>query len=405
MKKLENVKKQNFKGSEYNALPEVRKTYNFAKEVYVIDSTIRSLQSGVSGGCHSTQDLVEIGRALDELGVRKQIINLNWKDGIEVCEGLAHENLKCKIVGTLNIRRPSWEKLADDAMRAGVDEICFPSIPNVEHLKRAADFVQNRGKTISHAFGRICSYKKVLDLCREGVKYGYQSQTFEDSFFRFGITPEAMKYFVKSVKNNVSNCPPLYVHLSNFFGQATATAVAAVVAGASAADVCMNGVGHHCGHISLSEFVMALEVLYGIRTGIKLEKLKEVSVLVQERSRIPIPITKPIVGDFAFMVDGAYQTIEKAIPYKERVYGFPFQPNTVGGEERLIWSDKTISSTDAIRKKLASMKLSYTEDDINKIIERLTEILRDRNQYPRWMLDPEFEKLCKTILMQASSNI
>ena len=405
MRKSQNEKRRDFCGCEYNEFPEVRKTYEFAKEVYIVDSTIRSLQSGVSGGCHSVQDLVEIGKALDVLGVKKQIINLDWKNGIEVCEGLAHENLQCKIVGALSIRQASWEERADVAIRAGVNEICFPSIPDVEHIKRAAYFVQNRGKAISHAFGRSCSLNEVIVMCREGVKYGYESQTFEDSFFGFGINPEAMKYFIKLIKNSVSNCPPLYVHLSNFFGQATMTAVAAIVAGASAADVSMNGIGHHCGHISLPECVMVLEVLYGIRTGINLERLKEVSLLVQERSKIPFPITKPIVGDFAFIIDGALRAMEASIPHEEKVYGFPFQPNAVGNEERVIWSDKTISSTEGIKEKLASMKLTYQEDDIKKIIRRLTEILEDKERYPRWMLNSEFEELCQTVLSNPLPNL
>ena len=390
---------KNIKTSEYNELAEVRGTYHFAQEVYIVDSTIRSLQSGVSGGCHSARDLIQIGKALDELGVRELIINLSWKDGIKVCEGLAGEDLHCKVVGTFWAWHPSWKRWAEDGIKAGVDEICFESISDVESLKRGADFVQDRGKTVSHAFAEVYSYQQIIDLCREGVKWGYQSQSFHDSFFRFGITPEAIKHLIQSIKADVSECPPLYIHLSNFFGQATMTAVAAIVAGANAADVCMNGIGHHGGHISLAEIVIILEVLYGISTGIKLERLREVSLLVKEKTRIPVPLTQPIIGDFAFMIDGAYWAAEAALPYEKRVHAkFPIPPDMVGTEERVIWSDKTIAFTDGVKAKLSSMKLGYKEGDFRRIIEQLAKRLSDKKGYPNWILDSEFEKLCREVL-------
>jgi isopropylmalate/homocitrate/citramalate synthase len=395
---------ENVENSEYNMLPDVVKSLSFADEVYIVDSTIRSLQSGVSGSNHSVKDVVEIGKALDELGVRELIVNLSWKDGLQICEGLAAEDLGCKVVGTFWAWHPSWKKWTEDGLRAGVDEICFESIPDADHMQRAADLVQSRGKTVSHGFAQIYSYQQVVDLCREGVKYGYESQSFHDSFFRFGITPEAMKFFIRSVKADVPQCPPLFVHLSNFYGHATMTVVAAVTAGASAPDVCMNGIGHHCGHTSLAEVVMVLEGLYGIDTGIRLEKLREVSLLVQARTGIPLQMTKSVVGDFTFLTDGAYWAAEADLPYEERVHArFPFAPATVGGEERVIWSDKTITR-DSVAEKLASMGLAHRDGDTERITERLHEILRQKTDYPNWILDSDFEELCRAIISQADSE-
>jgi len=382
-------------GSEYNSFRQVVEGLNFADDVYIVDSTIRSLQSGVSGSHHTARDLIEIGKALDELGVRELIVNLSWKDGVEVCEGLSRENLRCKIVGTFRARHPSWKQWAEQGIRAGVDEICFESAPTAEYLKEAAEEVQGQGRKVSHAFAEIYSYEDVVDLCRAGVSHGCESQSFHDSFFRFGITPEAMKFFFKSIRADVPHCPPLYVHLSNFYGHATMTAVAALVAGASAADVCLNAIGHHCGHISLSEIVLALEMLYGIDTGIKLEMLREVSLFIQERTEVPLRINEPIVGDFAFMNDGAYWAAEVDLPYEDRVHAkFPFPPSVVGTEERIIWSDKTITK-DSLRAKLASMGLAYQEGNLERIIEQLGEVLAQKRAYPNWLLDSEFEDLCR----------
>lgn len=383
--------------SEYNKAPAVVQSLAFPEEVFIVDSTIRSLQSGISGGCHTAQDLVEIGVQLDQLGVRELIVNLSWKDGLEVCEGLAQEGLTSTLVGTFRARHPSWREWAMDGIQAGVDEICFESAPDAEYLEDAADLVRSHGKTVSHGFAEIYSYEDVVRLCRAGARCGCRSQSFHDSFFRFGITPEAMRFFIQSVREDVSDCPPLYVHLSNFYGHATMTAVAALSAGASAADVCMNAIGHHCGHTSLSEVVMVLEGLYGVDTGIQLERLRDVSLLVREKSGVPVPPTKPVVGDHAFLTDGAYWAAEADVPYEDRVHAkFPFPPALVGAREEVVWSEKTVTE-DSILARISALGLGNRREHVAQILARLTEVLEVNRTHPDWMSDAEFETLCRSV--------
>ena len=387
--------------SEYSRRPEVQETLCFPSELYIVDSTIRSLQSGVSGSCHTAKDLIEIGVALDDLGVRELIVNLSWKDGFAVCSGLAAEDLQAKIVGTFRARHPSAPKWALDGIAAGADEISFESAPDSEFLNRLAEPLRNRGHDISHGFAEAYAYREVIDLCRQGTALQLQSQSFHDSFFRFGITPEGIKLFYRSVLADVPSCPPLYVHLSNFYGNAVMTAVAALAAGATAPDVCMNGVGHHCGHISLAEVAMVLEALYDVRTGLRLEKLRETSRLVQKLSGISLPLPSPVAGDFAFMTDGAYWAAEAHLPYEERIHAkFPIPPGTVGNREEVIWSDGTITP-ESIKAKLTVM--GFSEQEINdivvdRIIAELGAELRLSSSYPNWMPDADFDRLCHRIV-------
>lgn len=399
--------RRTLESSEYNRLPQVIQGLDFSPDVFIVDSTIRSLQHAPSGSRHTAKDLIEIGKALHELGVRELILNHSWKDGLEVCEGLAQENLHCKIVTVCRAQDPNWKRCAEDGIGAGADEICCESMPDATQMRRMADFVHGRGKKVSHAFSKQCRYRncyqEVVDLCRAGVQYGYESQSFNDSYFLYAITPEAIKFLVRSLRTDVPQCPPLYIHLSDFYGHATMTAVAALTAGASAVDVCMNpGIGHHCGHTPLEQVVMVLEGLYGINTGIKLEKLREVSLLVRERTGIPVPLTSPMVGDFAFTTDGGLRDWQaEADPSnlsEEKLHRkFPFSPSIVGAEERVIWSDKRTTPA-GVRAKLASMGLAYQESDVERIIERLAKVLQGRQGYPNWILDAEFEELCRTTI-------
>ena len=386
---------------EFNSAAEVRETLHFPPDVFIVDSTIRSLQSSVSGSGHTARDLIEIGKALDDLGVRELIINLSWKDGLAVCEGLAGQRPRAKIIGTFRARHPQAAEWACQGIAAGADEICFESAHDGDHLRKLAEPVRSAGKHVSHGFAEAYTYQEVIDLCRAGVAVGAQSQSFHDSYFRFALTPEAAKAFYGSVRRDVPECPPLYVHLSNFYGNATMTAVAALAAGASAADVCLNGIGHHCGHISLAEIVMVLEALYHVKTGIRLDKLADVSRLVRERTGIPLPLPSPVVGDFAFMIDGAYWAAEAHLPYEERIHAkFPIAPGAAGNVERVIWAVNTITAASA-RARLDAMGVPKAEQSdavVERIIWELGAVLRHRARYPSWMLDAEFEQLCRDVL-------
>jgi len=386
---------------DFNERPEVKAELTFATDPYIVDSTIRSLQSGVSGSCHTARDLVDIGAALDELGVRELIVNLSWKDGMAVCEGLAKRGVAAKIVGTFRARHPMAPEWARSGIDAGADEICFESAQDADQLKRLAGPVLAAGRKVSHGFAEAYAYDEVIAICRAGLALDVQSQSFHDSYFRFALTPEAAKAFYRSVRRDVANAPPLYVHLSNFYGNATMTAVAALAAGASAADVCMNGIGHHCGHISLAEIVMVLEALYGEKTGIRLDKLVEVSHLVRERSAVPMPLPSPMIGDFAFMIDGAYWAAEAHIPYEQRIHAkFPIAPNIVGNVEQVIWASGTITAA-SVRAKLGVMGIAqelYSNDVVERIIEGLEVTLRQRSRYPSWLSDNEFEQLCRDVV-------
>ena len=393
--------------SDYSRRPEVLESLAFPSRVYIVDSTIRSLQSGVSGSSHTAADLVEIGVALDNLGVRELIVNLSWKHGLEACAGLASEDLQAKIVGTFRARHPMAEKWAWDGIAAGADEICLESAADGEQLKRLAEPLRSRNHSVSHGFAEAYSYEEVVELCRLGTGLQMQSQSFHDSFFRFGITPEAIKFFYRSVLADVPSCPPLYVHLSNFYGNATMTAVAALAAGATAPDVCLNGIGHHCGHISLAEVAMVLEALYDVRTGLRLKQLHETSQLVQRASKISLPLPSPVSGDFAFMTDGAYWAAEAHLPYEERIHAkFPIPPGMVGNREQVIWSDGTITS-DSVKAKLRVMGVGeqdITDEVAESIIRELGVALRTSRSYPNWLLDADFEGICRKVLGEVGSG-
>ena len=391
-------------GSEFNRNVEVTQNLAFPDDVFLVDSTIRSLQSTWSGSRHTLDDLVEIGVALDGIGVRELIVNVTWRDGLEVIAGLKNRDVDAAVVATFGAGRDDWRVLTRDAVSAGADQVCFESAQSEDALREALGITHDLGVEASHAFAEDHTYDEVVRLCQTGVEVGCRSQSFHDSFFRFAIGPEAIKVFVRSILRDVVDAPPLYVHLSNFFGHATMTAVAALTAGASAVDVCANGTGHHCGHTSLSEVALVLEGIYGVRTGIALERLRDLAVLVEERTGVPTPIMRPIVGEYAFAGDGASWAAAERLPVEKRMHAtFPFAPNVVGAEERLIWGDRTLT-VDAVEAKLASLDVELSEESLALVTTRLREHVEATTDYPHWLTDDQFVVLLRALARAGDSD-
>jgi isopropylmalate/homocitrate/citramalate synthase len=144
-------------------------------------------------------------------------------------------------------------------------------------------------------------------------------------------TPEAYGALVSQVRRQVGL--PIHAHCHNDFGLALANTLAGIRAGASLADVSVNGLGERAGNCSLAEAAVALEVLYGVRTGVRLEALAAVAREVARAFGTHLPGQAPLVGDLAF-----------AHRLDVHVYGAtfwpqlfePLDPASVGNRRRLL---------------------------------------------------------------------
>ena len=103
-------------------------------------------------------------------------------------------------------------------------------------------------------------------------------------------TPEAIRFLVRFMDE--AGGIPIEVHCHNDFGLATANTLAGVLAGARYVSATVNGVGERSGNAALEEVVVALAVLYGIDTGVRLDGLTEISRLVEAHSGVPSSRTR-----------------------------------------------------------------------------------------------------------------
>lgn len=139
----------------------------------------------------------------------------------------------------------------------------------------------------------------VADL-NVGLREGADRIDISDSYSSLG--PEAMKLFVSSLRSGLERPVPLSMHTHNDFGLANASAIATACSGAYP-DVAVNGISYRSGFASLEEVVVALELLCGVKNGIRLEKLQWLSDLVEQRTRMPPHPLKPVTGRHAHLRD------------------------------------------------------------------------------------------------------
>jgi isopropylmalate/homocitrate/citramalate synthase len=180
--------------------------------------------------------------------------------------------------------------------------------------------------------------------------------------------PAALGYLVRAVKAVTDR--PVEVHCHNDYGLATACVLAAYEAGAAALNCSINAVGYRAGNAALDEVAVALEALYGVDTGLRLELLPWVAHLVSEITRIPLGYFKGVTGGGAMRVEqwGAAARLAAA---GERRAAFAFEPELVGRIPDVVvgkWSD-----LGAVEKRLRDFGLGSAAEQLTTLLRRYQE--------------------------------
>jgi isopropylmalate/homocitrate/citramalate synthase len=175
--------------------------------------------------------------------------------------------------------------------------------------------------------------------------------------------PAAMAYLVGHVK--ASTGLKVEVHCHNDFGLAVANVLSAYEAGADVLQVSLNGIGYRAGNASMESVAMALEVLYGVDTGLRLDLLYEMCRQVESMTGLANGYFKPIVGDGAFRFE-QWGPIAAFTAGGERRYSFPYEPEVIGRVAEVVigkWSDVA-----AVVQKLREYGLSASAEQAAAIL-------------------------------------
>ncbi|MCF8096028.1 MAG: hypothetical protein K9J79_11785, partial [Desulfobacteraceae bacterium] len=232
---------------------------------------------------------------------------------------------------------------------------------------------------------------------QDGLAAGGDKAGVNDTF---GIaTPEVMRYLATEVRSIIPEDMVLKVHCHNTFGMATINTIAAAQGGGTELDCTINGYGDEAGNAALEEVVTALEALYGVDTGIKLEMLYHYSQEAIKKGRTPLQPHKAIVGENAFLRPKViWNDIDMA---KESwMLHEPLSPEAVGAKSSVVFGPEGTLDDAPIEAKLKELEIPYTPSDIVRIRETAESILQEEQtlKVPRkYILDSEFEDICKKV--------
>ena len=320
----------------------------------------------------SVEDKVRIAEALALVGVKRMELFLTVPGWLEAVRAILRRKLPLALYVTWHPGRV--ERVLD----LGVRHIMVWYRILEEHQRH--DLQRSRAELLDQAANQIAAARQggceanlfiveatraPLDQLKETVRVGKQAGasavTVVDSF---GVArPAAIAFLVRQVREWSGLA--VDVHCHNDFGLSTANVLAAYEAGATGLNVSVNGLGYRAGNAPLDEVVMALEVLYGVDTGLRLDMLPWLSHVVEEITGIPLDYFKPVTGKGAFSVE-QWKTASAMEAAGVRPFAFPFEPEVVGRSPRVVvgkWSD-----LGAVAKKLTESGLTASPEEMGRIL-------------------------------------
>jgi isopropylmalate/homocitrate/citramalate synthase len=373
--------------------------FGFEAEVGFYDTTLRDGEQTVGVVLDARQKL-EIAEALAEAGIGR--IEAGFPrvsdEDREAVRLIAQAGLTAEVWGFARAVRADLEAIAELGVRATVIESPLSDlkldaigVTRDEMLRRIADAVSfAAGNGITVAFFGVDGTRADLTFLeqayRSAVAAGAREVVVVDTL---GIaTPEAVGDLVARTLEWVGPGVPVHFHGHNDFGLATAAAVAAVRAGARWIHGTVNGMGERAGNANLGEIALALEALYGVETGLRLDRVRALSERVRELCGYELEPWKPLVGENLFRREsGAVASQFHDPPSIE-----PYSSELVGATRGIVLGKK--SGLDSIRIKAHDLGLELDDDSRRELLAAV-KALGERER--RLVTDEEFLGLARAL--------
>ena len=163
-------------------------------------------------------------------------------------------------------------------------------------------------------------------------------------------------------------------HAHNDYDLAVGNSLAAIKAGASGLHVTVNGLGERCGNAPLASVQAILKDQLHIETGIREDRLGEISRLVEGYSGIAVAPNQPIVGENVFtQVAGVHADGDN----KDNLYCNDLVPERFGRKREYALGKNSGKAN--IARNLEELGLELTPEQTRRVTQRITE-LGDRKE-------------------------
>ena len=355
------------------------KAKNPSNYIRIFDTTLRDGEQ-TPGVSLTVEDKIEIARQLSLLGVdaieagspmssdgEKKVVKEIAKAGLdtEIC-GLARATrsdidaaIECD-VDTVHLFIPTSPVQMKYAVNLTPEQVLAATVDSVEYIKK---------------HGLVCEFSPMdatrselpflKQVCQAAEKAGMDRLNVPDTV---GIMiPKTMIKLIEELKKVVT--VPISIHCHDDFGMAVANSLAAVEAGATQVHATINGLGERAGNASLEEVVMALHMIYKLKTGVNSRLLYSTSRMVSTLTGISVQVNKAVVGENAFAHESGIHT--RGVTVKPLTFE-PIKPELVGRTRKFVAGK--LAGTRGIKAELEEIGIHPNEEQLKDIVQRIKDL-------------------------------
>lgn len=355
------------------------KAKNPSNYIRIFDTTLRDGEQ-TPGVSLTIEDKIEIARQLSLLGVdaieagspmssdgEKKVVKEIAKAGLdtEIC-GLARATrsdidaaIECD-VDTIHLFIPTSPVQMKYAVNLTPEQVLAATVDSVEYIKK---------------HGLVCEFSPMdatrsnlpflKQVCQVAEKAGMDRLNVPDTV---GIMiPKTMIKLIEELKKVVT--VPISIHCHDDFGMAVANSLAAVEAGATQVHATINGLGERAGNASLEEVVMALHMIYKLKTGVNSRLLYSTSRMVSTLTGISVQVNKAVVGENAFAHESGIHT--RGVTVKPLTFE-PINPELVGRTRKFVAGK--LAGTRGIKAELEEIGIHPNEEQLKEIVQRIKDL-------------------------------
>ena len=364
---------------DYNKI--ALENYDLFDSIEIWDETLRDGEQ--SPTVYLTLDeKIHLAKLMDEIGVKLIAVGFPAVSDSEkkIVKTIVNENINNSTI--LGIARPRKDDI-DACIDADLKEIVIfmPISPifrktlkqnenqQLDEIKTSIQYAKDNGFKVNWVSedGTRCDFSHLKNVFVTAIEAGAERIVLGDTV---GVlTPPSTSYLIKRIKEEVisplKEKIPLGIHTHNDFGLAVSNTITGVIEGCQYPHTCINGYGERAGNAALEEVATILERL-GIRTGIDLTRLPELSEVCEKYFCKPLSQYKPIVGDFAFSHESGLHIA--AILAHPLTYE-PINPHMVGRKRKFYLGkfSGTKSVSHALQQKIKVLDIDIPIEIIRKI--------------------------------------
>ncbi|MFE2431054.1 hypothetical protein ACFXJ5_30470 [Streptomyces sp. NPDC059373] len=185
------------------------------------------------------------------------------------------------------------------------------------------------------------------------------------------MSPEAYGHLVRRTKELAPGGCDVGLHPHNTFGLAVGCAVSAARAGADVIELSVNGYCGGPGNADLAATAVAFEALYGVRTGIRTERLTALARAGEALTGYHLAWNHPVTGTSAFSW-GGMDLITQETTVDPLLHNC-LEPTFVGNERKVPFTPDSGPYT--LADKLHALGVDTTTDQLDEVLRRARDLM------------------------------